>query len=224
MLATGVDHLFLDARMIEDLEGRFPTIVARCRSLGFDPLSDLLPVAPAEHFASGGVRTDLDGESSVPGLYACGEVANTGVHGANRLASNSLLEGLVFASRIGDRIAGGLPPQAVAQIDDRVAGLVDPVHRRAIAAAMTRGAGVLRSAASLAETAAALAAIPTDAAAPSNEAWETTNLHTVAAALVAGALRRTETRGSHWREEYVGPDDAWQRHLFTTLHETLEVV
>ncbi|HEX7355557.1 MAG TPA: L-aspartate oxidase [Mycobacteriales bacterium] len=223
MLATGVDHLFLDARAVPDLETRFPTIVRRCRELGFEPLADLLPIAPAAHFASGGVRTDLGGATSVPGLYACGEVACTGVHGANRLASNSLLEGLVFASRIGDRLAGGLPPQAVPQVDDRVAGLVAPACRARIAAAMTRGAGVLRSGGSLAATAQELAEIPVDHRSPSNEAWEATNLHTVASALVAAATARTETRGSHWREEYDGPQRAWQRHLTATLVDALEV-
>ena len=89
----------------EVLEQRFPTIVTRCRQAGFDPATQLVPVAPAQHYASGGVRTDLHGRTSVPGLYACGEVSHTGVHGANRLASNSLLEGLVFAERVAREIS-----------------------------------------------------------------------------------------------------------------------
>jgi L-aspartate oxidase len=106
MAQTGADHVYLDARGLGKafLERRFPSIVARCRELGFDPVRDLLPVAPAQHYASGGVRTDIVGQSSLAGLYACGEVSCTGVHGANRLASNSLLEGLVFAHRIVDDI------------------------------------------------------------------------------------------------------------------------
>jgi L-aspartate oxidase len=79
---------------------RFPTILESCRSRGIDPVTDLIPVGPAQHYVSGGVLTDLHGRTSIPGLYACGEVASSGVHGANRLASNSLLEGLVFARRI----------------------------------------------------------------------------------------------------------------------------
>src|SRR5215470_5218112 len=112
LLATGTDHVFLDARHIPNLATRFPTITAMARAAGIDPVVDLIPVAPAAHYASGGVRTDLDGRTSIRGLYACGEVACTGVHGANRLASNSLLEGLVFARRIAADIARDLPPQA----------------------------------------------------------------------------------------------------------------
>ncbi len=114
---TGAEHVWLDARHLGNdfLETRFPSIVAGCRELGYDPATELIPVAPAQHYASGGIRTDLRGRSTLPGLYACGETACTGVHGANRLASNSLLEGLVFAHRIAEDLAarfaaGELPP------------------------------------------------------------------------------------------------------------------
>ncbi|MCH6161839.1 FAD-dependent oxidoreductase [Streptomyces sp. M600PL45_2] len=103
----GTEHMFLDARHFGAAmwESRFPTILDACRSHGIDPVTEPIPVAPAAHYASGGVRTDLHGRTTVPGLYACGEVACTGVHGANRLASNSLLEGLVFAERIAEAVA-----------------------------------------------------------------------------------------------------------------------
>ncbi|WP_055525364.1 L-aspartate oxidase, partial [Streptomyces graminilatus] len=102
MLEQGAEHMFLDARHFgaDMWEHRFPTILAACRAHGIDPVTEPVPVAPAAHYASGGVRTDSRGRTTVPGLYACGEVACTGVHGANRLASNSLLEGLVYAERI----------------------------------------------------------------------------------------------------------------------------
>src|SRR3954453_2887632 len=108
-LRDGVPNVWLDARFVPDLVDRFPTIVASCRAAGIDPVTQLIPVTPAAHYASGGLATDLSGRTTVPGLYACGEVACTGVHGANRLASNSLLEGLVFAARIGDSLARELP-------------------------------------------------------------------------------------------------------------------
>ena len=107
MQEQGAEHMYLDARHFgaDMWEHRFPTILAACRAHGIDPVTEPVPVAPAAHYASGGVRTDPHGRTTVPGLYACGEVACTGVHGANRLASNSLLEGLVFAERIAADIA-----------------------------------------------------------------------------------------------------------------------
>jgi L-aspartate oxidase len=223
MLDSGTDHVYLDARGLgEDLLlKRFPTIVARCRAAGVDPVVDLIPVAPAAHYASGGVRTDLDGCTSVPGLYACGEVACTGVHGANRLASNSLLEGLVFAGRIGLHLEGSLPPLAEPVTHASEPVLLDPSVRAELARAMTEGAGVLRSADSLAATAKTLEALE-DRTAPHPEpaAWEATDLHTVAVALVAAALRREETRGAHWREDFPATAAAWRGHLVTTVAGT----
>ena len=221
MHATGTDHVFLDARHIVGLVERFPTIVAKCRSLGVDPVIQLIPVAPAAHYASGGVLTDLDGRTSVPGLYACGEVACTGVHGANRLASNSLLEGLVFAGRIGADLERGLPEQGVIARQGRETVLLDPSTRPELAQAMTDGSGVLRSADSLAGTAKALLHLEDRVSdQPSPAAWEATGLHTVATALVAAAQRREETRGAHWREDFPLADEAWRGHLVTTLDGT----
>ncbi|MDH6137291.1 L-aspartate oxidase [Kitasatospora sp. MAA4] len=237
MLAQGAEHMYLDGRHFGAAmwEERFPTILASCRAHGIDPITGLIPVAPAAHYASGGVRTDPHGHTTVPGLYACGEVACTGVHGANRLASNSLLEGLVFAERIAADLverhaAGRLPERSVdvpAAHAARPVPLPSPETRAEIQRLMSSGAGVLRSAASMAGTADGLAALGRAAAAraaeekpadPRVETWEAANLLLVAQALVAAAAERAETRGCHWREDFPERDDAhWQRHLITTL-------
>jgi L-aspartate oxidase len=222
MRETGADHVLLDGRHFgeERWRTRFPTILAACREHGVDPVTRPVPVVPAAHYASGGVRTDLDGRTDVPGLYACGEVAWTGVHGANRLASNSLLEGLVFAERIGADLARGLPPPGQAAATTVPSGLVDPDVRGALQRATSGGAGVLREAKGLAATADTLDALAARAGGPPRtEAWEATNLLTVAAALTGAAAAREETRGSHWREDFPDRDDArWRGHLDTRLH------
>ncbi|WP_329401046.1 L-aspartate oxidase [Streptomyces melanogenes] len=241
MQAHGTDHMYLDGRHFgaEMWEQRFPTILAACRAHGIDPVTEPIPIAPAAHYASGGVRTDLHGRTTVPGLYACGEVACTGVHGANRLASNSLLEGLVFAERIAADIAAGGHARvagAPGEVPESAPAcpLLVPEARIQIQRIMAEGAGVLRSADSLAEAAARLEAIRADAdgaderkaAEPGVDAWETTNLLLVARALVAAAAAREETRGCHWREDRPDRDDQdWRRHLVVrvTPDRTLDV-
>jgi L-aspartate oxidase len=211
MNETGRPHMWLDARHLGGpfWERRFPTILATCRAHGVDPVTELIPVAPACHYASGGVRTDLWGRTSVPGLYATGEVACSGVHGANRLASNSLLEGLVFSRRIAEVLPGELRPQAEPVADRRTAGLVPGGARRELQEVMTSRVGVLRGAAGLADAAAMLDKLAgTPAEAVDQQAWETTNLLTIALALADGAALREETRGSHWREDFPERDDA----------------
>ncbi|MFD6887055.1 L-aspartate oxidase [Streptomyces sp. NPDC059957] len=234
MQEQGTQHMYLDARHFgaEMWEQRFPTILAACRSHGIDPVTEPIPVAPAAHYASGGVRTDLHGRSTVPGLYACGEVACTGVHGANRLASNSLLEGLVFAERIADDIIGNPPVGTGPGIPVPATGPLQPAEARyEIQRIMTDGAGVLRSAESLRRAAAALEALYATAlteletrgktAVPGTETWEATNLLCVARVLVAAAQRRAETRGCHWREDHPDRDDTeWRRHLVVRLSQT----
>ncbi|MFJ7326392.1 L-aspartate oxidase [Streptomyces cyaneofuscatus] len=229
----GTEHMYLDARHFgaQMWEQRFPTILAACRAHGIDPVTEPIPVAPAAHYASGGIRTDLRGRTTVPGLYACGEVACTGVHGANRLASNSLLEGLVFAERIAADIAETRPPRTepAESTGGEPVALLAPETRTAIQRIMTRGAGVLRSAASLDAAAEELEALHRSAAAdvdaadpkdavPGVDAWEVTNLLLVSRVLVAAAREREETRGCHWREDRPDRDDAhWRRHLVVRI-------
>ena len=220
MAETGADHVYLDGtRLGEEVwEHRFPTILASCRSQGIDPVRQPIPVVPAAHYASGGVKTDLHGRTSVGGLYACGEAACTGVHGANRLASNSLLEGLVFAERIAADLAAGQPPRQAPALDDRAPGLVDQGATDQIQHLMTERAGVLRSGPGLTAAADALRKLgDQQSARPSLAAWEATNLHTLASALVAAAALRTETRGSHWREDYPEPSGDWLGHVIVRL-------
>ncbi|WP_327073623.1 L-aspartate oxidase [Kitasatospora purpeofusca] len=237
MREHGTDHMYLDGRHFgaEMWQRRFPTILASCRAHGIDPVTEPIPVSPAAHYASGGVRTDTRGRTSVPGLSACGEVACTGVHGANRLASNSLLEGLVFAERIAAdltaRHAAGDLPERVVDVEAaraaRPVPLPAPEARAEIQRLMSRGTGVLRSAASTAATAEGLALLADQTRAavaeekpadPRVETWEAANLLLVADALVTAAAQREETRGCHWREDFPERDDAhWQRHLITTL-------
>jgi L-aspartate oxidase len=218
MRDSGTDHVYLDARHLgaELLEQRFPTILASCRAHGIDPVTDLVPVAPAQHYASGGVWVDTWGRSSLPGLLACGEVSASGVHGANRLASNSLLEGLVWGYRIVDYLTVEGLPTPRDPLVRASSPVVPPSAREKIQHAMTAGAGVTRDCDGLAATRAALVAAGTHepTAAPSTEAWETSNLQQVASAITAAAGLREETRGGHWRTDFPARDDEhWRGRL-----------
>jgi len=247
MLETGRPHMWLDARHLgADASGashdgdrgareasvtrfwarRFPTILSTARRHGIDPVTDLIPVAPACHYASGGVATDLHGRTGIPGLYATGEVACSGVHGANRLASNSLLEGLVFSRRIAKVLPGELRPWTEPVADQRVPGLVSGAVRRDLQATMSGKVGVLRNAPGLTEAAAVLdklAGVTADEV--GQDAWEATNLVTISSALTAAALLREETRGSHWREDFPERDDTrWAGHFDVQMADGLTSV
>lgn len=220
MREAGAPHAWLDGRALgaDVWQERFPTILSRSREAGIDPVTQLIPVAPAQHYASGGVRTDLFGRSSLKGLFACGEVACTGVHGANRLASNSLLEGLVFAERIAGVLSEGLPARREPVQPTGSPAVVDAAARPLIQQAMSDGVGVLRSAGSIAAALDQISAVPQEfPARPATEAWETTNVAVVATLLARQAWARLETRGSHWREDYPEPDEAWRMHQATRL-------
>lgn len=203
---TGADHVYLDGRGLgrQIWERRFPTILGVCAQHGIDPATELVPVAPAAHYASGGVRTDLRGRTSVPGLYACGEAACTGVHGANRLASNSLLEGMVFGARAARSMAAESAAAAVRSEAVAPAGGVLP--RPELQRRMAETAAVIRDGDSLRAWLQELAAAPEPASAAAN--LEDRNLTLVATAIVRAALARQESRGAHFRSDFPRPDPA----------------
>ena len=220
MAKSGSKHVWLDARAITDFAERFPTIYASCRQIDINPLSDLIPVAPASHYASGGIRTDLNGHSSVPGLYAVGETACTGAHGANRLASNSLLEGLVFGARIAEDIARNLPTWEDPVSPDPIEILISPSVRGELQRAMSRGAAVVRSEKSLKDALTTLDRLKDATTIFANvDAWETTNLYLLATAIARSALERTESRGSHWREDFAETSDNWKKRIHQSIDE-----
>lgn len=219
MVEQGVDHLWLDATGLERFAERFPTIAASVAEIGLDPSRDWLPVAPAAHYTCGGVVTDLNGATSLQGLWAAGEVACSGVHGANRLASNSLLEGMVFAPRVVEAIERGTDgPDHTGVMRCVLSGSGHKVtygppasapsasDRDELQAAMTRGAGVVRSERSLLETDEAIRRLrgdePGESPNDSFAAHEMRNLTSVAVAVVAAALARKESRGCHTRTDH----------------------
>ena len=220
MAKSGAKHVWLDARAIKDFAERFPTIYGSCKQIGIDPSIDLIPVAPASHYASGGIRTDLNGHSSVAGLYAVGETACTGAHGANRLASNSLLEGLVFGARIAEDIAKNLPAAEKAINPDPTEILISPSVRGELQRAMSAGAAVVRTKESLTKTLETLNKLKAATTIYANvDAWETTNLYLLATAITRSALERTESRGSHTRDDFPESSDNWRKRIHQSLDE-----
>jgi L-aspartate oxidase len=230
MQATGEDHVWLDATMIDDFQNRFPTIWFSCVRVNLDPTREWLPVSPAAHYLSGGVITDLDGTTTLGHLWACGEVACSGVHGANRLASNSLLDGLVFGRRVVEAILDG---KVTAESSGAMTGVLDladdvepeadrarvPLERAtdpdavraALQQVMSSDCGVVRDADGLQrarEMLGDLARRAGDLPARSIAGYEVLDLLRVSQAIVASAARRTESRGSHTRREYPDTSDA----------------
>lgn len=212
-------HLWLDATGLgARLEHEFPTVVGACRAAGVDPVTEPIPVAPGAHYACGGVLAEMDGVTSVPGLFAVGEVAATGVHGANRLASNSVTEALVTGRRCGELLAAGGPAgvEAAAEFEvgaaERSLWGVAPSARGANARAMSRFAGVSRDAAGLEQLLDTLERVP-PADTLDLEVVEATNLHTVSVLVATAALARAESRGCHRRRDLPGTSPSWRRSL-----------
>lgn len=201
----------------------FPAVAAACQDTGLDPVTDPIPVAAAAHYHMGGVATDADGASSLPGLWACGEVASTGLHGANRLASNGLLEALVYGRRCAIAIDSALPaPGAAAPVtlpDQPPTEVPDPDLVARLRQAMTDGAGVIRDAEGLSGTLRAIAAI--EAAQPGNDAL--LNMTATATLIAAAALERCESRGAHFRADFPQTDGATGTRSMMTLTDALAI-
>ncbi|MBM3498283.1 MAG: L-aspartate oxidase [Armatimonadetes bacterium] len=218
MADTGQDHVLIDFTGLdrERVARRFPTIAARCLEYGKDITRDLVPVAPAAHYLMGGIATDLHGRTTLPGLYACGECASCGIHGANRLASNSLLDGIVYGDRCAEAMFGE-SEHADGPLFGRSpfdAGCLGPPDLRPrVHCVAWRDVGIIRSAASL--EAARRDASEWLARPPVAEGdIEVGNMALVTFLMASAALARTESRGAHYREDYPEPQDpAWRKHI-----------
>jgi L-aspartate oxidase len=222
IIKSGKPFVYLDGTKLgKDIWlQRFPNILLSCQEIGIDPLVEMIPVVPAAHYASGGVISDMTGRTDIPGLFAVGECASTGVHGANRLASNSLLEGLVVAERIAQHLID-LPAQSEPLIDNIPSNLIDGKARKEITATTTKGAGAVRNSQGLQQTINNLAQLATKTTnLASTQSWEATNLLTVSSFLSNAALRREESRGSHWRTDFPARnDERWLVRIQGKLNE-----
>ncbi|MCC6982331.1 MAG: L-aspartate oxidase [Bauldia sp.] len=212
--------VFLDCRKAigAAFPERFPNVAARCREAGIDPVADPIPVAPAAHYHMGGVLVDANGRTTLDGVWACGEVASTGAHGANRLASNSLLEAVVFSARIAEDIHGLLPSPVNApwpeRNDARARAAAEPDSRAVslLRQTMSTHVGVERNASGLRHALATFADLEAKARQP-----RLLNMLAVAKLVAAAALLRTESRGGHYRSDFPAPDPAWQHRTFISL-------
>jgi L-aspartate oxidase len=214
---------FLDARAAlgPRFAERFPTVHASCLAGGIDPATQPIPIAPAAHYHMGGIAVDARGRSSIAGLWAGGEVASTGAHGANRLASNSLLEAVVYAARIAEDIAGRAAPSPTrpqaGQLMPRNCAM--PVRSvETLRAMMSSHVGVIRNGESLAEAVRTFAALEHDAG---NIALR--NMATTALLVAASAFTRRESRGAHFRSDYPTEKKAFAHRTMTTLNEARDI-
>lgn len=220
---------FLDCRgaIGAEFSKRYPTVYAACRESGLDPATQPIPLAPAEHYHMGGVLTDANGRTSLDGLWAAGEVASTGAHGANRLASNSLLEAVVFAARIAEDIQGLMPTPRSAFWAELGTEPGLPSRRNteerdaisALRATMTAHVGVERDAAGLSQALVGIGRVE-----PACRRVSIKNMLLTARIITAAALKRTESRGGHYRADHPEPDPAQAMRSYLTLKEVDAIV
>lgn len=218
MKRSGWPYVFLSLTHLDAdfVKRRFANIYQACLERGLDMTRDRIPVAPAAHYTIGGVRTDAEGRTNIEGLLACGEVASSGVHGANRLASNSLLECVVFAGQAAHSAtenrppAQPVPPALLAQKRPLVGSPANEEHRRELGGLMSQNVGVVRDGPGLA---AALHQIREWSKAALDTCVEWRDALTVADLIAQAALLRTETRGAHVREDFPGEQAAWRKHI-----------
>ena len=214
-IAAG-QKVYLDCRHAigAKFAGHFPTVHAACAEAGIDPARQPIPVAPAAHYHMGGIASDGWGRSSLPGLWVAGECASTGLHGANRLASNSLLEGLVFGARVAEDIKGTLAMGQAANPPPAPRGLALPAPPHVLRAAMSRHVGLERSADGLGQALDVIERLERDAA-----STDLLNMLAAARLVTAGALAREESRGAHWRSDFSQAEKHGARS-FMTLADT----
>lgn len=219
--ATGDETLYLDGTDLGATvwQHHFPSILQLCRDRGVDPVTEPIPVRPAEHYSCGGVLADLDGRTTVSGLYAVGEVASTGVQGANRLASNSLTEAIIAGERVGRLLSArpSAPAEAAGPADQPVASAIPAAARDSIVTAVSRGAGVQRDETGMTVLLKTLDGIEHSAVPAGPAAVEASNLYTVGALVAAAGLARTESRGCHRRADHPDRDPRQQHHSLIRL-------
>jgi L-aspartate oxidase len=214
MLRTGSPHVFLDLRHLEasHVRERFPRIYQTCLHYQVDISRDLVPVHPAAHYAMGGVRTDLDGRTNLARLYAAGEAACTGVHGANRLASNSLLEGVVFGARAGAAMRADAGSEFIRAPDPPPAEFPD-ANERAVRRIAWERCGIVRNCDGLEGAISELSGLPNRRLEqPSRMDYELRNIRTVAELIARGALARQESRGAHYRSDFPEKREEFRKH------------
>ena len=212
---------FLDAREAigDAFMTRFPTVYASCIAAGIDPARDLIPIVPAQHYHMGGVAVDERGRTSIPSLWAAGEVACTGVHGANRLASNSLLEAVVFGARVAEDIGGmRLKAPITPGKKDFAAAAKQPAQDDELRQIMARHVGVIRDAEGLAHALAEIARIERTATSRALR-----NMATTALLVTAAAWKRRESRGAHYRSDYPEADPAQAKRSFIILDDARRI-